>query len=78
MDVIRDIRTIYDNYMQLKTEILAASIRSVNHVKQAALIGADVATMPPAVLRALISHPLTDKGLASFLSDWQKTGQKIV
>ena len=78
MDVIRDIRTIYDNYAQLKTEILAASIRSVNHVQQAALIGADVATMPPAVLRALISHPLTDKGLASFLSDWQKTGQKIV
>jgi len=78
MDVIREIRTIYDNYAHLQTEILAASIRSVNHVKQAALIGADVATMPPAVLRALISHPLTDRGLELFLSDWRKTGQKIV
>ena len=78
MDVIREIRTIYDNYPHLQTEILAASIRSVNHVKQAALIGADVATMPPAVLRALISHPLTDRGLELFLSDWRKTGQKIV
>jgi transaldolase len=78
MDVIREIRTIYDNYPHLQTEILAASIRSVNHVKQAALIGADVATMPAAVLRALISHPLTDRGLELFLSDWRKTGQKIV
>jgi transaldolase len=78
MDVIREIRTIYDNYSHLKTEILAASIRSVNHVKQAALFGADVATMPPSVLRALISHPLTDRGLEMFLADWKKSGQKIV
>lgn len=78
MDVIREMRTIFDNYAHLKTEILAASIRSVNHVKQAALIGADVATMPPAVLRALIAHPLTDRGLELFLGDWKKSGQKIV
>ncbi len=78
MDVIREIRTIYDNYTQLQTQILVASIRNVNHVKQAALIGADVATMPPGVLRALIAHPLTDRGLELFLSDWRKTGQKIL
>jgi transaldolase len=77
MEVVRDIRTIYDNYPQLKTEILAASIRNVNHVKAAALIGADVATVPPSVLRALISHPLTDIGLETFLRDWKKTGQRI-
>ncbi len=56
---------------------LAASIRTVNHVKQAALIGADVVTAPPATLKALVNHPLTDKGLAAFLGDWAKTGQKI-
>jgi transaldolase len=78
MDVIREIRTIFANYSHLKTEILAASVRSVNHVKPAALIGADVATMPPSVPRALISHPLTDRGLELFLSDWTKNGQKIV
>lgn len=78
MDLIREIRTIYDNYPALKTEILAASIRNVLHVKQAALIGADVATVPPSVLRALVHHPLTDKGLELFLSDWKKTGQRIV
>lgn len=76
MDLIEDIRTIYDNY-GFGTEILAASIRSVNHVKDAALIGADVATVPPATLKALVKHPLTDKGLAAFLADWEKTGQKI-
>jgi transaldolase len=76
MELISEIRTIYDNY-DFKTEILAASIRSVNHVKQAALIGADVATVPPAVLRSLVKHPLTDKGLEQFLADWGKTGQKI-
>ena len=76
MDLIAEIRTIYDNY-DYKTEILAASIRTVNHVKQAALIGADVATMPPATLKALVKHPLTDKGLEAFLADWAKTGQKI-
>jgi transaldolase len=78
MELIREIRGIYDNYPDLKTQILAASIRNVLHVKQSAMIGADAATMPPAVLRALVSHPLTDKGLAAFLADWQKTGQKIV
>jgi transaldolase len=76
MELISEIRTIYDNY-DFKTEILAASIRSVNHVKQAALIGADVATVPPATLKSLVKHPLTDKGLEQFLSDWAKTGQKI-
>ncbi len=76
MDLIAEIRKIYDNY-GFATEILAASIRSVNHVKDAALIGADVATIPPATLRALVKHPLTDKGLDAFLADWAKTGQKI-
>jgi len=77
MELIGEIRTIYDNY-GFQTEILAASIRTVNHVKEAALIGADVATVPPAVLKALVKHPLTDKGLEAFLADWAKTGQKIV
>jgi transaldolase len=76
MDLIRDIRTIYDNY-GFETEILAASMRSANHIKEAALIGADVVTAPPAVLRALVKHPLTDAGLAQFLKDWAATGQKI-
>jgi len=76
MEIVSEIRTIYDNY-DFKTEILAASIRTVNHVKQAALIGADIATVPPATLRALVKHPLTDKGLAAFLADWKKTGQQI-
>ncbi len=78
MDVIREIRAIYDNYPDLATDILAASIRTVNHVKEAAMIGADVATMPPAILKALVKHPLTDAGIATFLADWKKTGQKIV
>jgi len=77
MDLISEIRTIYDNY-GFETEILAASIRNVNHVKQAALIGADVMTAPPEVIRKLASHPLTDAGLAAFLKDWEKTGQKIL
>jgi transaldolase len=76
MELIAEIRQIYDNY-DYPTEILTASVRTVNHVKQAALIGADVITAPPATLRALVSHPLTDKGLAAFLADWAKTGQKI-
>jgi transaldolase len=78
MELVREIRTVYDNYADLKTQILAASIRNVTHVKQAAMIGADVATVPPAILRALIHHPLTDKGLELFLADWKKTGQRIV
>jgi transaldolase len=76
MDLIADIRQIYDNY-GFRTKILAASIRSVTHVRDAAKIGADVATLPPAVLRKLAEHPLTDKGLEIFLSDWAKTGQAI-
>jgi transaldolase len=76
MELIREIRQIYDNY-GYETEILAASIRTVNHVKDAALIGADVCTVPPATLRALVKHPLTDKGLEAFLADWAKTGQSI-
>ncbi|MBZ9855425.1 fructose-6-phosphate aldolase [Mesorhizobium sp. CA13] len=76
MEVIQEIRQIYDNY-DFQTEILTASVRTVNHVKQAALIGADIVTAPPATLKALVNHPLTDKGLAAFLADWAKTGQKI-
>jgi transaldolase len=76
MELIAEIRQIYDNY-GFDTEILAASIRTVDHVKRAALIGADVATVPPATLKALVKHPLTDKGLDMFLADWAKTGQKI-
>jgi transaldolase len=78
MELIQEIRAIYDNYPAFTTEILAASIRNANHVRQAALIGADVVTVPPAVLRSLVSHPLTDKGLEIFLNDWEKTGQKIL
>jgi len=77
MDLIREIRVIYDNY-GFDTEILAASIRSPNHVKDSALAGADVATAPPKVITALANHPLTDKGLEAFLADWAKTGQKIL
>ncbi len=77
MELIEEMREIYDNY-ELKTEILAASIRSANHVKYAAMAGADVATVPPAVLKSLVKHPLTDKGLDAFLSDWKKTGQTIM
>jgi len=77
MELIRDIREIYDNYA-FDTQILAASIRSPNHVSEAARIGADVITAPPGVIKALASHPLTDKGLATFLADWEKTGQKIL
>ena len=77
MELIRDIREIYDNY-GFKTQILAASIRSANHMKEAALIGADVATAPPSVIMGMIKHPLTDSGLASFLKDWTSTGQAIL
>ncbi|MAC79831.1 MAG: fructose-6-phosphate aldolase [Rhodobacteraceae bacterium] len=77
LELIEDIRTIYDNY-GFETEILAASIRSVNHVLDCARIGADVITAPPNVIKALASHPLTDKGLAAFMADWAKTGQKIL
>lgn len=77
MGLISDIRQIYDNYPDLETEILVASVRSPEHMRAAALIGADVATLPPEVLRSLIAHPLTDKGLEAFLADWKKTGQSI-
>ncbi len=77
MALIEDIKLIYDNYA-FDTEILVASVRHPVHVLQAAKLGADVATMPPAVIRALANHPLTDKGLALFLDDWAKTGQSIV
>jgi len=76
MELIDDIRTIYDNY-DYETEILAASIRSVNHVVEAGRIGADIVTAPPAVIKAMAGHPLTDKGLDQFLKDWAKTGQSI-
>lgn len=76
MDLIGEIRTIYDNY-GFDTNILAASMRTVNHIKEAALIGADYATAPPSVLKALYAHPLTDKGIESFLADWKKSGQSI-
>ena len=77
MDLIREMRIIYDNY-GFETEILAASIRTANHVRECALVGADVATVPPAVLKGLVKHPLTDKGLEQFLADWAKTGQSIL
>ncbi|EAP83031.1 fructose-6-phosphate aldolase [Sulfitobacter sp. EE-36] len=77
MDLIQDIRTIYDNY-GFETEILAASIRTVNHVLDAARIGADVMTAPPEVIKKLAAHPLTDKGLETFMADWAKTGQNIL
>jgi transaldolase len=78
MQLIRDIRAIYDNYPALNTQILAASIRHPMHVTHAALAGADVATVPPAVLKQIVKHPLTDKGLEQFLADWKKTGQSIL
>jgi transaldolase len=77
MELIADIRTLYDNY-DFTTQILVASVRHPIHVKQAAMIGADVATVPPAVLRQLVGHPLTEKGLAAFVADWKKTGQSIL
>jgi transaldolase len=77
MELIEDIRTVYDNY-DFKTQILAASIRTVNHVLDSARIGADVITAPPAVIKSMINHPLTDKGLAAFLADIESAGIKIV
>ena len=77
MELIEDIRTIYDNY-GFETQILAASIRTANHVLDSARIGADVITAPTAVIKNLAYHPLTDKGLASFLADIKKTRQTIL
>ena len=76
MDLIQDIRLIYDNY-DFGTEILAASVRHPIHVLEAARIGADVMTAPPAVILGLANHVLTEKGIAAFLADWDKTGQSI-
>ena len=77
LDLIADIRTIYDNY-GFDTQILAASIRTANHMSECAKIGADVATAPPGIIKAMANHMLTDKGLAAFLADIEKTGQKII
>lgn len=76
MELIDEIRAIYDNY-DFDTQILAASIRTVNHVKDCAIAGADVATLPASTIEKLLQHPLTDKGLATFMADWEKTGQTI-
>ena len=78
MQLIRDIVQIYRAYDSLKTEVLVASVRHPIHIIEAAKMGADVATLPPSVLKQMFNHPLTDKGLAAFLADWAKTGQKIL
>ena len=78
LQLIADIVEIYGNYSELETQVLAASIRHPIHMLECAKMGADVATMPPAVLKSLFNHPLTDKGLAQFSADWQKSGQKIL
>ncbi|MGQ3030304.1 MAG: transaldolase family protein, partial [Ferrovibrionaceae bacterium] len=77
MQLIADIVEIYANYNAITTEVLVASIRHPMHIVEAAKLGADVCTVPANVLKALVKHPLTDKGLAAFLADWQKTGQSI-
>ena len=77
MELISDIIEIYSNY-DFKTEVLVASVRGPLHVLQAARMGADIATVPAAVIKALYQHPLTDKGLEAFISDWEKTGQSII
>jgi transaldolase len=77
LELISDIRQVYDNY-GFETQILAASIRTANHITQCALIGADVITAPPAVIKGMVNHVLTDNGLAQFMKDWAKTGQKII
>lgn len=78
MGLIADILKIYRNYSHLKTEVLVASIRHPMHLVEAAKLGAEVATLPPAVIRLLLKHPLTDRGLEAFLTDWRKTGQSIL
>ncbi len=78
MLLIADILKIYRNYPHIKTEVLVASIRHPIHLVEAAKLGAEVATLPPAVIRQLLKHPLTDSGLAAFLADWRKTGQSIL
>ena len=78
LGLIEDICDIYANYPNFKTEVLVASVRGPQHVVDSAKIGADIVTIPPNALRQLFQHPLTDKGLQSFLSDWTKTGQSIL
>lgn len=78
LELIAEILEIYEQYPDLRTEVLVASVRHIGHVIEAAKMGADVATLPPKVLRQLYHHPLTDKGLAQFLADWEKTGQRIL
>ena len=78
MDLIADIVEIYDQYENFTTEVLVASVRHPVHVVEAAKLGADVVTVPPDVLRKLVQHPLTDKGLDAFLADWAKTGQSVI
>ena len=78
MGLIADVVQIYQNYENIQTEVLVASIRGTNHLVESARLGADVATMPPDVIKKLFQHPLTDKGLASFLKDWEATGQSIL
>lgn len=77
LELIHEIRAIYDNYDALETEILCASVRTPNHVKEVALAGADIVTLPPEVFPKLVEHPLTEKGLASFMADWNAGGQSI-
>ena len=77
MGLIQEIRTVFDNY-DFDTEILVASVRSLSHLKEAVLIGADCATLPPSVFQDMFKHPLTDRGLDAFLADWAKTGQSIL
>ncbi len=77
VDLISDIKLVYSNY-KFPTKILAASIRTINHVKQCALHGADVATIPIDIFEKLVKHPLTDSGLSQFTADWEKTGQSII
>ena len=76
-DLISDIKLIYSNY-NFSTKVLAASIRTINHVKECALLGADVATIPIDIFEKLVKHPLTDSGLSQFTADWEKTGQSIL
>jgi transaldolase len=78
LNLISDICEIYNQYPDFKTEVLVASVRNPIHLVESAKMGAHVATIPPSVMKQLAQHPLTDKGLAAFLADWQKTGQKIV
>jgi transaldolase len=78
MQLIADIVEIYDQYPNFATEVLVASVRHPIHVVQAAKLGADVATLPPNVLKQMFAHPLTDKGLAAFVADWKSTGQSIL